>query len=303
MDRIPLDFVGRVVNMMLYNDYYKVDWNVMKTGHRERHFSAFSRLSRPWDQFDGSLQECQVLVYGNVYSIHIIDRNKSGLITECRSEEVDILAWNRNKYVVAELAFGATAFCECPEDQANEVICRRPLSPAIFRRLRNILRRNQRPVSIVYYSSYENSKFEENLEELLPAIHGIGLLDVPYHFKNFMPRLLEIPVNFFNFWSYYREETRMVVDHIVEAMKKGLLRGWQSMVFSDFTRDDYEKMVNLVLDLHSEGPPNYFFCNSSWIDANDVYKKLELFRERWTPAVSPSYHCAQYYTSWFRYIC
>uniref|UniRef100_A0A1I8ADJ2 F-box domain-containing protein n=1 Tax=Steinernema glaseri TaxID=37863 RepID=A0A1I8ADJ2_9BILA len=258
MDRIPLDLVGRVVNMLLYNDYYKVDFTAMDL--RERHVSAFSRLSRPWPQFVTSLQDCHLYVCGNMYSIHTMDNDHPNYHVILWRSEVDILTWNRSRHVVAGVSFGGRPYCECYPT------CSRPLSPVVFRKLRNILRRNQRPISTVYCSG-DPEELEANMDQLLPSIHGIGQLEVASNLKNYVPRLLEIPVNYFDLSRFYKKDASLV-DHMVEAMKKGLLRGWQSRYTTFAPYYDQEKMLSSVMDLHSVHPPKYFWYDRSKLSSD-----------------------------------
>uniref|UniRef100_A0A1I8A2B0 LEF-7 n=1 Tax=Steinernema glaseri TaxID=37863 RepID=A0A1I8A2B0_9BILA len=121
MNAVPLDFIQRVVNLLSYDDFYNVhaDYYYSKNerennqlyadvASRERHASAFSRLSTPWPQVVASRpRECKVNVCGDVYSIHEVvnvedvfpryysilsDRQLRAL------SEVDLLTWNRKTH-------------------------------------------------------------------------------------------------------------------------------------------------------------------------------------------------------------
>uniref|UniRef100_A0A1I7ZLX1 Tudor domain-containing protein n=1 Tax=Steinernema glaseri TaxID=37863 RepID=A0A1I7ZLX1_9BILA len=292
MNRIPLDFVGRVVNLLLYNDYYKVDCDDVDP--RERHVSAISGLSRPWPQFVTSLQDCHLYVSdNNVYSIHTMkSEHRNYHVTVCLSE-VDILTWNRSRHVVAELSFGGATHCKCYPT------CRRPLSPEVFRNLRNILRMNQRPVSVLY--RYYEDRHGANLHQLLPSIRGIGLLEVWTSLRNSVPRLLQIPVNFFSITCCHGEDAWLVA-HMVEAMKKGLLRGWQRRSAPIVHHEEQEKMFGSIMDLHSELPPKYFWYDRKML-FRDIKSKLQLVHEKWTPFLVPGYHSTHCDTKLLRYIC
>uniref|UniRef100_A0A1I8AJZ0 F-box domain-containing protein n=1 Tax=Steinernema glaseri TaxID=37863 RepID=A0A1I8AJZ0_9BILA len=221
MNATPLDFVERVVNLLSYDDYYK---RYNDKSCRERRASAITRLSRPWSQVVTSLKECRVYVCGDVYSIHemVIEERELYRIEKCHFE-VDLLTWNSRKRVVRELSFSGRKPCKCYPT------CERRLSEDVFRRLRNILRRNQRPIFLQYFFETRptRSKFKENLGHLLNAIHGVGLLSVPCMPENYLSRLLERPVNFFNMKRLVQRETNFIVNHVIDAMKKGL-RGWES---------------------------------------------------------------------------
>uniref|UniRef100_A0A1I8A2C1 Ras-GEF domain-containing protein n=1 Tax=Steinernema glaseri TaxID=37863 RepID=A0A1I8A2C1_9BILA len=71
MDRIPLDFVERVVNLLSYDNFLNTSDDIYHsygnpeehkayadTKSRERHAASFSRLSQPWPQVAASLKEC-----------------------------------------------------------------------------------------------------------------------------------------------------------------------------------------------------------------------------------------------------
>uniref|UniRef100_A0A1I7XZX3 RNA-directed DNA polymerase from mobile element jockey n=1 Tax=Steinernema glaseri TaxID=37863 RepID=A0A1I7XZX3_9BILA len=310
MNRIPLDFAKRVVNLLSYDDSFKTyNYNYRKhheKDRREQHAPALSRLSRPWSQVIAAQpQECHVCVDEDDYSIHTMVNceTESGFPGSRLISKVDIMTWDRRTHVVTELNFHG-------------------------RRLRNILRGNQRPISIRYQSRhwyFLSPKCEENVDKLLPAIHGIGLLDVScgfitflprllekpvnffsmaspkceenvdkllpaiqgvgllhvtYGFMTFLPRLLAKPVNFFNMTKFLSEELESAMEQSIEAMKKGLLRGWQYLRHEPTDpRNVYNKTVSAVLDLHSERPPVSFWYAKEWLSDDSAKRFSDLMKK------------------------
>uniref|UniRef100_A0A1I7Z1T6 F-box domain-containing protein n=1 Tax=Steinernema glaseri TaxID=37863 RepID=A0A1I7Z1T6_9BILA len=127
MERIPLDFIQRVVNLLSYDDYHTTHGRCFKhwdgyhkvstrdignlyeaDGIRESHASAFSRLPQPWPRLATSLKECRVYVFQDVYSIHeMVFEEEPTTIRRTRIlSEVDLLTWNSRTHVVRELCFG-----------------------------------------------------------------------------------------------------------------------------------------------------------------------------------------------------
>uniref|UniRef100_A0A1I7YTX1 Transposase n=1 Tax=Steinernema glaseri TaxID=37863 RepID=A0A1I7YTX1_9BILA len=299
MERISLDFVERVVNLlsydgfqMVYNGYYRV----CKDEKDNRNASAFSRLSRPWPKAAASLKECCVYISDDdVYSIHEVEKSNMHQGYKCLSE-VDIQSWDPRKHVVREISISRRRLCACYPT------CERRLSADVLRRLQKILGQNQRPVNITYRSflSPEETKVGENLDQLLPAIHGIGLLEVSSGFGSHMSRLLEKPVNFLDprisSVSAIRRETLVI--QIVEAMKKGLLRGWNLGGY--LSHYSYQKMIGAILDVHEERPPKCFCSGRTEPFSSEFTKRLLEIEERWKAL--PGNHEIRWTDSGFRYV-
>uniref|UniRef100_A0A1I7Z8P6 Uncharacterized protein n=1 Tax=Steinernema glaseri TaxID=37863 RepID=A0A1I7Z8P6_9BILA len=316
MNAVPLDFIQRVVNLLSYDDFYNScggfyysqrnpENNELcaELDSRERHTSAFSRLSPPWPQVVASRpRDCKVNVCGDMYSIHeMMDIESRTYRQFYVLSEVEILTWNRRTHVVRELNFKPFGICSCQHVNGRPS-CQRRLSADVFRRLRNILRRNPLPVTVANKPGYndKDSKFEENLDQLLPAIHGIGLLEVAHHLEDFVPRLLEKPVNFFDAYEILRGETGFVAEHMVEAMKKGLLRGWR-LSTSPFLTYSYKKLLQAVVDVHGDRPPRslWYDLDSPTVDQEEV----RLAVENWKLLLGPGYHSISDRAHWLRYIC
>uniref|UniRef100_A0A1I8A1A0 TIR domain-containing protein n=1 Tax=Steinernema glaseri TaxID=37863 RepID=A0A1I8A1A0_9BILA len=121
--------------------------------------------------------------------------------------------------------------------------------------------------------------------------------------KNCVPKLLEKPVNHFQMDNFSREDAQIIVDHIVEAMKKGLLRGWTTD-HNNCSRaeDKYEKMAVAVLDIHPKRPPFSFWYDCTWF-SQDFSEKVRLARENWKPLMEPGVHSIEDSKYWLHYMC
>uniref|UniRef100_A0A1I8A4N7 F-box domain-containing protein n=1 Tax=Steinernema glaseri TaxID=37863 RepID=A0A1I8A4N7_9BILA len=118
MNRIPLDFVERVVNQLSYDDFYQSGYvqgyyRSFQYGmdNSRRHAAAFSRLSRPWPKVVASQpRECHLFVCSDEYGIHEIEDDEDEGRTTC-GRLVNIETWKRREHVVREISFGDKRHC------------------------------------------------------------------------------------------------------------------------------------------------------------------------------------------------
>uniref|UniRef100_A0A1I7Z2M0 NmrA domain-containing protein n=1 Tax=Steinernema glaseri TaxID=37863 RepID=A0A1I7Z2M0_9BILA len=153
----------------------------------------------------------------------------------------------------------------------------------------------------------ELTKIGRNLDELLPAIHGVGLLEIMLWFGDVVQRLLEKPINFFDLRTYSTptRDAPLVMVQIAEAMKKGLLKGWQHLSFAKtFYTSEAGKAMEAVLDVHAERPPRYFWYRQGsllWLEV-DLSKRITDAEEKWRPLLVPGYNEIRNTYFWYKYV-
>uniref|UniRef100_A0A1I7Z7X0 Transposase n=1 Tax=Steinernema glaseri TaxID=37863 RepID=A0A1I7Z7X0_9BILA len=95
---------------------------------------------------------------------------------------------------------------------------------------------------------------------------------------------------------FFRSDTEFLAEHMIEAMKKGLLRGWQFSL-SSHNRKSYKKLLEAIVDLHGYLPPRCLWYKFSWL-----LQDVQLATENWKPFVIPGYHSiSDQVEHWFRY--
>uniref|UniRef100_A0A1I8AK30 SAC domain-containing protein n=1 Tax=Steinernema glaseri TaxID=37863 RepID=A0A1I8AK30_9BILA len=99
-----------------------------------------------------------------------------------------------------------------------------------------------------------------------------------------------------------QRETNFIVNHVIDAMKKGLLRGWESSQSERiFTEDARDKMTGAILDAHKERPPTCLWYDAEQLSHVNSRRLIEALKKL-EPLLVPGWHNIRV-SGWIRYIC